>query len=634
MPRSAAARATPKTQVPKLRAVPRPDEKVRVKGRKSAKLQVAPAVVPKVVEAEPEVVVEAEVVVSPVETVETVKPANGKAKARAVVTAESMAEMQREISVSEFFQKNRHLLGFDNPRKALLTAIKEAVDNALDACEEARILPDIMVSVKPTKHEDRFAIAIQDNGPGIVPAQIPRIFGSLLYGSKFHRLKMSRGQQGIGISAAGMYGQLTTGKSVCVTSRTGADKPAHYVELQINTTKNQPVVIKQEQIEWKYERGTRIEMEIVARYAKGRQSIDEYLEQTSIANPHAELIYKTPEGETRKFKRASDLLPAEPREIKPHPHGIELGMLIKMLKDSKDRTLTAFLHNSFSRISTKMATVLATKANVPPKIKPYKLQPEEVDRLFSTMNGAKIMAPPTDCLSPIGEGQIKAGLRQIKADFVEAVTRSPSVYRGNPFLIEAGIAWGGELDSEGLVRLLRFANRVPLLYQQSACAIYDGVAETAWRNYHVQQARGALPTGPMTIMVHFASAWVPFTSESKEAIADYPEITKEIRLAVQELGRRLCQFLRRRRRLAEAERKKSYIEKYIPHIAIGLKEILGFNDAEQKRTEKRLRKLLEARAENGNGNGNGKASDNGKAADTGEADETAMAEDGASAGKE
>ena len=194
-------------------------------------------------------------------------------------------------------------------------------------------------------------------------------------------------------------------------------------------------------------------------------------------------------------------------------------------------------------------------------------------------------------------------------DFATAVTRRPAVYRGNPFLVEAGLAWGGEHEPEGLVRVLRFANRVPLLYQRTAGAIYDAVVDTDWRNYHVPQSRGAVPSGPMTLMVHFASAWVPFTSESKEAIADYPEIHKEMRLALQECGRRLAQYLRRRRRAQDAERKRSYIEKYIPHIAIGLREILGFSVGEEARTVDRLKAMLEKRVLNGNGEGAAKTAE-------------------------
>ena len=539
-------------------------------------------------------------------------PKPGEAKgmkgkpAQLPVTAEQLADRQREISVAEFFQKNRHLLGFDNPRKALLTAIKEAVDNSLDACEEARILPDIKVEIHTTKHEERFRVVVEDNGPGIVQAQIGRIFGKLLYGSKFHRLKMSRGQQGIGISAAGMYGQLTTGKPAKITSRTAPDRPARYYEIMLNTTKNEPVILKDEEVEWKSERGTRVEIVMEARYQKGRQSIDEYLEQTAIANPHVRISYRTPDGARRTFSRASQTLPAEPREIKPHPHGVELGLLMKMLKDSKLRFLTAFLHQEFSRVSTAVAKRLCEAAKIRPKAKPSRLTHEDVEALYHAIDKAKLMAPPTNCLAPIREQEIEAGLRkQIKSDFVTAVSRRPTVYRGNPFLVEAGIAWGGEQAPEGLVRVLRFANRVPLLYQRTAGAIYDAVVDTSWRNYHVPQSRGALPSGPLTIMVHFASVWVPFTSESKEAIADYPEIHKEMRLALQECGRRLAQFLRRRRRAQDAERKKSYIELYIPHIAIGLREILGFSGAEQGRTEKRLKAMLEKRVANGNGNGGG-----------------------------
>ncbi|HEV3028138.1 MAG TPA: DNA topoisomerase VI subunit B, partial [Planctomycetota bacterium] len=271
-----------------------------------------------------------------------------------------MAKKQREISVSEFFAKNRHLLGFDSPRKALLTAVKEAVDNSLDACEEARILPEIEVkievagglpapeppkaapktepgkSAEPPKgpsvaQAERFIVTVTDNGPGIVPEQIGRIFAKLLYGSKFHRLRMSRGQQGIGISAAGLYGQLTTGKPVRVTSRFNEKKPARYVEITIDTAKNEPrVLANREATDWTAEHtGTRVAIELEGRYQKGRTSVDEFLEQTSVANPHARIIYVNPEGQKTVFERMVAELPAAPREIKPHPYGIELGVLMK-----------------------------------------------------------------------------------------------------------------------------------------------------------------------------------------------------------------------------------------------------------------------------------------------------------------
>ncbi len=217
-------------------------------------------------------------------------------KKREITKAEELAKAQREISVSEFFAKNRHLLGFDNPRKALLTTVKEGVDNSLDACEEAGILPEIHVNIKMIS-EDRFIVIIEDNGPGIVKEQIPKIFAKLLYGSKFHSMKQSRGQQGIGISAAAMYGQLTTGKPTKIISRISEKKPAHYYELHIDTRKNEPEIVKEEDVEWNKPHGTRVEIELEAKYLKGKQSVDDYLKETAVINPHATIIYFTPENE-------------------------------------------------------------------------------------------------------------------------------------------------------------------------------------------------------------------------------------------------------------------------------------------------------------------------------------------------
>src|SRR6202171_5171044 len=299
---------------------------------------------------------------------------------KAAVSAAEMGARQRDISVSEFFTKNRHLLGFDNPRKALLTCVKEAVDNALDAAEEAGILPDVVVTLEvspsngeappPASQATRFRVTVIDNGPGIVRQQIPPIFAKLLYGSKFHRLRMSRGQQGIGISAAGMYAQLTTGKPVQITSRTGARAAAHYFEVQIDTKKNEPRILDKDQVAWDSPRGTQVSMEIEGRYQKGRASVDEYLEQTIIATPHVKLTHVTPEGERKKYPRTYEQLPPSPREIKPHPHGIELGMLLKILQDTKSHSLSGFLSSDFSRVSPAVAVEICKTARLSPNARP------------------------------------------------------------------------------------------------------------------------------------------------------------------------------------------------------------------------------------------------------------------------
>ncbi|MFH1332131.1 MAG: DNA topoisomerase VI subunit B [archaeon] len=496
-------------------------------------------------------------------------------KKREVTKAEELAKGQREISVSEFFAKNRHLLGFDNPRKALLTAVKEAVDNSLDACEEAGILPEIHVNIKQVK-EDRFIVIVEDNGPGIVKEQVPKIFAKLLYGSKFHAMKQSRGQQGIGISAASMYGQLTTGKPTKIISRISEKKPAHYYELHIDTRKNEPEIIKEDDVEWNKPQGTRVEIELEAKYLKGKQSVDDYLKQTAIINPHATIMYFTPENEMVEFLRASDELPKEPKSIKPHPYGVELGILMKMLQDTKARTLQAFLMQDFSRVSAKVAKEICAKAGLPENAKPSRIARHESEKLYKAINETKVMAPPTDCISPIGEELIIKGLKkEINAEFYAAVTRSPSVYRGNPFVIECGIAYGGDLPQEDLVRVMRFANRVPLLYQQSACASVKAIVNTAWRSYGLSQSKGALPQGPAVILVHIASVWVPFTSESKEAIAHYPEIIKDLKLALQECGRKLASHIRHTVRAREQKEKLNLFEKYIPEVASALHTLSG-----------------------------------------------------------
>jgi DNA topoisomerase-6 subunit B len=507
-------------------------------------------------------------------------------------TAETLAKKQREISVSEFFAKNRHLLGFDNPKKALLTAVKEAVDNSLDACEEAGILPEVEIIIGNTG-VDRFLVSVKDNGPGIVKAQIPNIFGKLLYGSKFHSLRMARGQQGIGISAAGMYGLLTTGKSMKIISRTSPRRPAHYYEVQIDTRKNRPEIIKDAEMEVDFAQGTLVEIELEARYQRGRQSVDGYLAQTAIANPHVTIRYINPDGEVIEYERAADVMPDRPKLIKPHPYGVELGVLIKMLKESKNRTLSAFLTGEFSRVTPRVAAEICERAELSEKSNSTRIAREEADKLYAAINATKIMSPPSDCVIPIGEELVKKGLAQVfEAEFYEACTRPPAVYRGNPFRIECGIAYGGRVDGEELATVLRFANRVPLLYQQSACAIHKAAVTTNWRSYGLQQSKGALPHGPLTIMVHVASVWVPFTSESKEAIAHYPEILKEIRLALQECGRKLGRHLRRQRRDAEANTKRIYIERYIPHISESLAEILALKQKETDALTDLLKDIL------------------------------------------
>ncbi len=585
-------------------------------------------------------------------------------------TAESMAKQQRDISVSEFFAKNRHLLGFDNPRKALLTTVKEAVDNGMDACEEAGILPNITVVIEDlqpdrpaTLKQSRYRVTVVDNGPGIVRKQIENVFGRLLYGSKFHRLKMSRGQQGIGISAAGMYGLITTGKPMVIHTRPGANKDAHHIELAMNTKTNsaEVTVDNHKGVDFPperlkaisagtrradflnaddYESGTSVSIELEGRYQKGRGSVDEFLELVAIANPHAAITYVPPtrvaaddqdelelgrgkpqaspedaedsdasastsklQGSKSKkkdapvdpsittfekdgviyFPRGTEQLPPETTEIQPHPKGIELGILIQMMKDFEAEnknggTLYNFLQERFCRVSSGKASEFCKATGVHSRTKVSDLEPGQIEALFKAFQETRLPPPATDCLAPIGVRQLLAGLlKGVKAEFYAASSREPDIYRGRPFQIETAIAFGGELPADDTARVIRYANRVPLLFQQSACSSFKAVTETGWKNYNLQQPRGGLPVGPLVIMIHMASVWVPFTSESKEAIADYDEIRKEMKLALMECGRKLGTYLRKRQQMQREAARRDIFERYIGEVAQAIHAITGEN---------------------------------------------------------
>jgi len=489
--------------------------------------------------------------------------------------AEELAKQQKAISVAEFFEKNRQILGFDSAPRALITCVKEAVDNSLDACEDAGILPDIFVQIK--KSGDFYRVIVEDNGPGIVPEEVPRVFAKLLYGSRFHTLRQSRGQQGIGISAAVLYSQLTSGKPTKVISKIAPDRPAYYCELLINTAKNEPEILRSEEVDWERPRGTRVELEMEGSYVRSRrQSVFGSLKSTAIVNPHARLTLVEPEGNMEVFERVTESLPKKAYAIQPHPDGIELGELIKLLRYTDKKKLRVFLKETFSSIGTISAQELCNRAGLDPEELPTAIGHEEATRLLMAFKQIKVKSPPVDCLSPIGEDLIKAGLeKEYRLDFIATTVRPVSVYSGNPFLVEVGLGYGGELAKESRLEILRFANRVPLVYQQGACAMTHAVENVAWKNYSLSQPTGSgVPVGPAVLLVHIASTNIPFTSESKDAVADMPEILTEIDLGLKEVSRKLRRYLSRQSVLSERREKEEIIRKILPRIAKKLSDVL------------------------------------------------------------
>ncbi|MCL4406497.1 MAG: DNA topoisomerase VI subunit B [Candidatus Parvarchaeota archaeon] len=588
--------------------------------------------------------------------------------------AEELAKKQRAISVTEFFEKNRHLLGFDNKQKALLTCVKEAVDNSLDACEELGhmqernkeeiTLPEISVDLKAlsdnyqlldekhnvgqlmvkkseytvvykgksetkqvrggsasikledavftiTNQNDKlsvtmngqplrlkktspiFLISITDNGPGILESKIPDIFGRMLYGSKFQSMKQNRGQQGIGIHSAVLYSQLTTGKPAKITSKVKSQKKAVTMKVQINIMKNEPEVIEKGESDFPYEHGTRIELEIEGLYVAGQKGVDEYIRRTALVNPHATIHYTSPNDEKFLYKRAINTLPKEAVEIKPHPHGLEIGIFMRILKNSTQRTVVSALENELSRVSRSVADDTVKGVGVDPKTKPSDIDRVQAAAILKTLQSIDLMRPQTDCLSPIGGEELEKSLRkEYSPEFVKSVTRKPEVYRGMPFQIEVALAYGGKITGEKAT-LMRFANKIPLLFDSASCALTQSFISIDYSRYGLK-VENKVPIGPMVFIVHIASVWVPYSNESKNSVASYPIIIKEIKLALQELVRGMSLFLNRKHKSSLFQERISLFDKYGIELAFSLSKL---TDIEEQKIKKKIETLLEKKKE-------------------------------------
>ncbi len=501
--------------------------------------------------------------------------------------AEEISSKQKQISVSEFFEKNKHFLGFDTLQRAVITAVKEAVDNSLDACEEARILPDIRIQLNRTK-SDELEMITQDNGPGIPRDAIENVFGKFLLGSRFHAIRQTRGQQGIGITGVVMYSQLTTGSKTKVTSKIKSDSSAVYVDLGIDTKKNKAIKSGEKRDVWVDEKtgeevthGLRIKTLMKAKYQRGKKSVYQYLRMTSIVNPHASisLVVKDKEGEVieeGQWLRTTDKLPRIVEEIKPHPHGIHLGTLQRMMREAEDRRMTSFLNNNFSGVTRRAAKQILEVAEVDETRTPKRIKAEEAQAIVAAFQTVKLLKPPMDCLSPIEDLLIKKGLsKAIDSRFASTVTRNPSVSQGNPFQIEVGLVFGGDISSEGPIEILRFANRVPLMYQQGGCLLTKALESVDWKRYGLDQPGGSgIPKGPAAVLIHLASTNVQFTSEAKEAVSFDEAVFDEIRKAMLEVGRGLKNHLKKSSQRKKAKEKFELVNIILPEISRKSSELL------------------------------------------------------------
>ncbi len=531
--------------------------------------------------------------------------------------ARTSSRMQ-QASISEFFEKNKHFLGFDTLPRSIITAVKESVDNSLDAAEEHRILPEISIEIRKIRGKKNELLLIsRDNGPGIPQKSISKVFGSLLFGSRFHSLRQTRGQQGIGITGVVMYSQLTTGKPTMIISKIAKEEGAVRVNVGLDTKKNRAITSGEKRfslddvneakgLHWIGEHGVRIETRLKAKYQRGKQSVHQYLKMTSIVNPHASIDFRVfdEEGgviEEASWPRVTEELPRPVKDIKPHPHGLEIGTLQRLLRDAKPpsegegaRTpLRYFLRNTFSALSNSRCEQVIGLAQLATTRKPSSLKPDEVNNLLAAFGKVRLPAPPTDCLSPIEDLLIKKGLsKAIDSRFVSTVTREPQVANGNPFQVEVGLIFGGDLPGDQPIQVLRFANRVPLMYQQGGCLLTKALESVDWKRYGLDHPGGrGIPKGPAAVLIHLASTNVQFTSEAKEALADNVVVHDEIRKAMLEVGRGLRNHLKKSSQKKKAQEKFELVNIILPEIH---DKVIGILDAEPLPLEPVITKIMNA----------------------------------------
>ncbi len=507
------------------------------------------------------------------------------------ISAEDLFKEFREVNVAQFFSKNKQYLGYVGKIKSLTTVVHELVSNSLDACEEAKILPDIKVKVEQIgqKEDEHFKVTVEDNGPGIPEANIEKVFGQLLAGTKFHRNIQLRGQQGIGASGAVLFSQMTTGKPTHIKSGTGRGK-AIDLQIMLDTKGGTPKIVDKK-ISSSDFRGTIFSGEFKGvQYTKGQRGPYEYVRWTAAANPHAKIKFKDDEEDVT-FSRVIKDLPPRPVETKPHPSGIETHDLLELAHHSSSHKVSGFLVNELTRVSADKVAEIQKLVNFDLGISPKKLEWAQSEQLVHAFKKIKWMAPPATGLIPIGEKIIEKALKSLlEPEFVMARTRDPKVYKGGiPFLVEVGIAYGGKAGRETAegrkLEVMRFANRAPLLFDAGSCVLTSAINSLDWKRYYVQD----LENSPLSIFINLISTHVPYTSAGKQSIAEEDEVYEEIRFAAMQILRDLQIFLGGRRRAAEQQEKKRIFEKYIPETAKALSRL---TDEKEEALIKKLEKIV------------------------------------------
>lgn len=499
-----------------------------------------------------------------------------------------MSQTFEEISPADFFYRNRDIAGFTSPARAIFSAIRELLENSLDAAEMVSTPPDVYVRLsyegQASPGTEIYRLRVQDNGSGIPPRHIPSAFGQVLFGSKY-KLRQARGTFGLGGTMAILYGQITTHQPALVISTTGISKIYMY-KIMIDIQRNRPIILDRKILlnkeGW---RGTIVEFSLEGDYLRAMPKILEYLKQTALVNPYANITFVDPKGRLYKFNRVTTDMPSPPKETLPHPYGVDVETIQRLILITQTHTMLDFMKTHFHRVGETIAKRFLEFAGISLTKNPKQLKPDEIVRLVQNMKRFEDFLPPdASCLSPLGVDLLKAGiLKELKPDFIAVSQRKPATYSGHPFIVEVAIAYGGNIPKKGDFVIYRFANRIPLLYDETSDVSFRVIKSMNWRRYKVT------PDMPIAIIVHICSTKVPYKTVGKEFIADRPEVRKEVMNGVREVARELQHFLSKREHVEKEKRRLGVFSKYLPKIAKFSTELAG--EKEIPDVEKLLRSV-------------------------------------------
>ncbi len=481
----------------------------------------------------------------------------------------------KEHSISEFFKKNRQMLGYSSMVRSLVTVVHEYVTNSLDACEEAGILPDLRVKIDKLG-DTRYTVLVEDNGPGIPKGFIGKALATVLAGTKFHRNVQQRGQQGIGAAGCTLFAQITTGKPIHAVSHTSVDS-GYSCDVSIDTMHNKPVVTNMVQEGGAPHTGLMVLGEFDGvKYDNSDHGVYEYLKRTALSNPHVQIHFIDPSGQESTFLRSVDTIPERPKAARLHPLGLTVNDILDLAHASGSNRLSSFLTDTFSRFSQGKVNELKDIVGIDFSMDPKKMTWDDASKLVEGFKKVKWIAPESAHIVPIGKRYIELTLKNIiNPEFMNVVERKPSVFKGGfPFIVEAAIAYGGssgrQTDSGYTGNIMRFANRVPLLFDTGSCGITEAVKQIQWKRYGID-----MDNQPVSVLVNISSVYIPYSGVGKEAISPEEEIVDEIKLALMDAARNIQHYIHGKQQLNYDTNRYKTIMRYTNQLSQNLSELTG-----------------------------------------------------------